>query len=142
MHGDSDVGRPKVRVLASPMTPTPEEVAEHNVCHVPHRAWCRHCVAGRGKADQHRTSEANGQVPALHTDYGFLGEKPEVEKIESGTVPFVVIKDGPPPAGTRWLGAHAVQSKGVQHEYSAKNVAQDIVYAGRAKFVFKPDGER
>ena len=103
MHGDSDVGRPKVLVLASPMMPTPEEVAEHNVCHVPHRAWCRHCVAGRGKADQHRTSEANGQVPTLHTDYGFLGEKRDVEQIESSTIPFIIVKDGPPPAGTRWV---------------------------------------
>ena len=99
MHGDSDVGRPKVRVLASPMTPTPEEVAEHNVCHIPHRAWCRHCVAGRGKADQHRTSEVDGQVPVIHTDYGFLGEKRDVEQIESSIIPFIIVKDGPPPAG-------------------------------------------
>ena len=37
MHGDSDGGRPKIRTLKSPMTPTPEEVEEHNTCHLPHR---------------------------------------------------------------------------------------------------------
>ena len=98
-------------------------------------------MAGRGKSDQHRASETDGQVPVLHADYGFLGEKPDVERIESKTVPFIIVKDGPPPAGTRWVDAHAVQSKGTQHEYSYKIVAQDIVHAGHAKFIFKSDGE-
>eukprot|EP00959_Pyramimonas_sp_CCMP1952_P187340 3917323-Pyramimonas_sp.AAC.1 len=69
MHGDADVGRPKLRVLASPMLPTPDEVAEHNACHLPRRAWRRRCVAGRGNADQHRASEVAGQTPTLHADY-------------------------------------------------------------------------
>ncbi|CAK0897778.1 unnamed protein product, partial [Prorocentrum cordatum] len=140
-HGDADVGRPKLRVLASPTMLAPDEVAEHNACHLPRRAWRRHCAAGRGKADQHRASEAAGQTPTLRADYGFLCEKHEVEKIESSTIPFIVVKDGPPPTGARWLDAHAAQSKGVQHEYSARIVAQDIVSTRRDRFIFKSDGE-
>ena len=98
-------------------------------------------MAGRGKADQHRTSEVNGQIPVIHTDYGFLGEKRDVEQVENSTIPFVIVKDGPPPAGTRWVDSHAVQSKGIQHEYSYKIVAQDFIHAGHGKFIFKSDGE-
>ncbi|CAK0909302.1 unnamed protein product, partial [Prorocentrum cordatum] len=102
-------------------------------------AW--HCVAGRGKADQRRASETDGQIPVLRTDCGFLGEKSDVEKIESKTVPCIIVKDGPPPAGARWVGARAVQCKGVQRECSCKIVAQVIIHTGRAKFIFKSDGE-
>ena len=35
-------------------TPTREEVEEHEKHHCPFRAWCRHCVKGRGTNSQHR----------------------------------------------------------------------------------------
>ncbi|CAK0843308.1 unnamed protein product, partial [Prorocentrum cordatum] len=79
-------------------------------------------------------------LATLHTDYGFLGKKTEVETLEKETIPFVVVKDGPPPMGARWLDSHAVQSKGTRREHSSKIVAQDIG-SGHGKFVFKSDGE-
>ena len=40
-----DGGEARVpRVLWEPGQPTCEEVREHNVIHLPYRAWCRHCV--------------------------------------------------------------------------------------------------
>ena len=143
MHdsAEADASRPKVRALPEPMLPTPEEVAEHNLCHLPHRTWCRHCVAGRGKADQHRRVEERPRKLMIHADYGFLGEKAEVDLIDERNIPFIVVKDGPPPTGTRWVGSHAEQSKGAQHAYSANVVAQDLVNAGYGDFIFKSDGE-
>jgi hypothetical protein len=112
------------------------------VSHMPYRSWCRHCVAGKGKADAHRSSgTASSTVPTVHMDYGFLGQKLTVERLERDTIPFVVVKDGPPPLGSRWVDSHVVQSKGVLHEYSAKVVAQDIVRSGYGNFIFKSDGE-
>ena len=34
------------RVASDPGRPTAKEIREHEVCHVPFRAWCRHCVRG------------------------------------------------------------------------------------------------
>ena len=39
------------------------------------------------------------------------------------------------------MDSHGLQSKGVQHPYSAAVVAQDLAEAGYSKFVFKTDGE-
>ena len=37
--------------------PTPEEVANHELTHLPFRSWCKHCVFGRAKADFHKKVE-------------------------------------------------------------------------------------
>ena len=56
-------------------TPTREEVEDHERHHCPFRAWCRHCVKGRGMNAQHRKkteSEENsiegGKVPRVSID--------------------------------------------------------------------------
>ena len=124
------------------MEPTELEIEEHySAGHVPHRTWCRHCIAGRGKADHHLTKDGRQQSHMLHADYGFIGDKRSVEEMDRENIPFVVVKDANPPAGTRWIDAHPVQSKGIKHEYQVQAVAADIVHAGYANFIFKTDGE-
>ena len=55
--------------LLAPGMPTAAEKARHEVDHCPYQAWCRSCVAGRGKADAHfrRESEEEG-VAYVATD--------------------------------------------------------------------------
>ena len=36
-----------------PQMPTPTERTRHEVDHIPCAAWCRSCVAGKGKDDGH-----------------------------------------------------------------------------------------
>ena len=40
--------------LAQPSQPTAREVSEHNLTHLPFRAWCRHCIRGKGLTAAHR----------------------------------------------------------------------------------------
>ena len=42
---DEDVSEEakKPEVLRDPGAPTPKEVEEHNVTHLPFRSWCPHC---------------------------------------------------------------------------------------------------
>ena len=63
----------------------------------------------REKADQHRSDGSTSTTATLHTDYGFLGTKMS-DRFDKDSLPFVVVKDGPPPQGTRWLDSHAMQS--------------------------------
>ena len=91
-----------------PMTPSRAEVAAHRLTHRPYRAWCPHCVRGKGRADQHRQSGQKGEfseIPKLVSDYFFIGQKRppgreerqrEEEAAEKeGQTPIIVIKDTP-----------------------------------------------
>ena len=40
----------EVRWLKEPVKPSPAEIAQHNVLHIPLRSWCKYCVRGRGKS--------------------------------------------------------------------------------------------
>lgn len=88
-----EMARP-VQVRA-PTDPTPAEVEEHeSTGHVQYRTWCRHCVAGRGVGQQHRTREEEARsqdgLPTIACDYTYMtanGEEDERAK------PILVIKD-------------------------------------------------
>ena len=72
-----DLGGQSLRPLRRPHEPTPEEVDEHNVHHANYRAWCPHCVAGKGKAEAHirLQSEREHVIPSLSMDYTFMGNE-------------------------------------------------------------------
>ena len=50
--------------------PTREEIRTHDVTHLPFRAWCPHCIAGRAKDEAHhdREEELRHQWE-VHFDY-------------------------------------------------------------------------
>ena len=52
---DDDHEGADARILPDPGEPTPSQVEDHRASgHIPYRAWCRECVAGRGTGEQHR----------------------------------------------------------------------------------------
>ena len=116
--------------------PTAAERARHKVDHCPYHAWCRSCVAGRGKADAHfrRESEEEG-VAYVATDYAFMGEKVEDDRMSDRCLPILVSKF----YNDRWVTSHVVEHKGAdewrwRHRTSFSAVARISVY--------KSDGER
>ena len=53
--------------LSQPPQPTPEEIANHRVSHIPFRSWCAACVEGRARSYAHKkhdTSHEEVSVPA------------------------------------------------------------------------------
>ena len=44
-----DLGRRILVKVADPKLPSAEEVAEHELTHLPYRSWCSHCVRGQGE---------------------------------------------------------------------------------------------
>ena len=57
--------------------PTREMMEEHVLAgHVPYRPWCEACVAGLGRAGQHRrtSSDREEEVPVVCMDYGCMGK--------------------------------------------------------------------
>ena len=124
--------------LLAPGMPTAAERARHEVDHCPYQAWCRSCVAGRGKADAHfcRESEEEG-VAYVVTDCAFMGEKVEDDRMSDRCLPILVHKF----YKDRWVTSHVVEHKGAD-EWATKVAAQDILLSGLKDFVKKSDGER
>ena len=74
--------------VAKPMRqtncPTPEEIALHELLHLPAATWCETCVKGRGREaphQDHRGCMLDSVLPVIQCDYGYLtdvGEEPVV----------------------------------------------------------------
>ena len=79
--------------LMAPGMPTSAERARHEVDHCPYQAWCRSCVAGRGKADARfrRESREDGvaHVAAYHA---VMGEKVVDDRMSDKCLPVLVLK--------------------------------------------------
>ena len=56
-----------------PREPTRLEREEHEISHIPPRAWCAHCSAGRTTRGAHRSSVEAPEHPILSMDYAYLG---------------------------------------------------------------------
>ena len=121
-------------VLRDPGAPTPKEIEEHNVTHMPFRSWCPHCVAGKAQERPHRKQERQSekQIPEIVFDYGFLGGKDDEQ-----TLAVQVARD----RRTQMLFAHVVPRKGMVHEHGANAMVKDIEKLGYKEVILKCDGE-
>ena len=79
---DADTGtatQKPPRVIPEPKQPSREEVARHNLTHLPYRSWCPHCVACRRSNNAHRTthSSEDRSLPIFVSDYAFVRQPGE-----------------------------------------------------------------
>lgn len=110
LDGDRGVRTP-LRVT-SPKKPSPEEVAAHELTHLPFRSWCSHCVRGRGRVADHRKQDGERGVDELHVDYCFMGSA------DSETRTILVAKH----IQTKALMGSVVPIKGASHEFPAMRI--------------------
>ena len=76
--GDAEQDAEPLRVARDPKLPSMEDIECHRCSHIPFRIWCRHCVLGRGRGDQHlRTTESS--IPIVGVDHFFI-EDDKVKK--------------------------------------------------------------
>ena len=83
--GDAEEEGQTQRPLRDPGMPTPQEVEEHNIAHIPFRPWCLHCLRGKGKDTPSRTVKggfAEDLVPRVRMDYTSLTESEYVDTAE------------------------------------------------------------
>ena len=124
VHGEMADDEGQVpNILASPGQPSKEERRKHDCTHIPYRAWCNHCVRGRGRNRAARNvcgsyNAAKGFVPRVHADYAFFSVNAKGEECEVGeqgsriTLKILVVKETM--CGSMW--AYAVQHKGYTME--------------------------
>jgi hypothetical protein len=137
--GDAEVAAEEARrptMRRAPVEPTTQEIAEHNLTHLPFRSWCPCCVAAKAKQWPHRKStvkeDAEETVPSVHMDYWFMRD---VEVAENVTV--INFKE----KNTKMYGAHVVRKKGTENEEAAR-IIKDIEKMGsKGKIIVKTDQE-
>ena len=107
--------------------PTLKERQEHERTHLPHRSWCRHCVAARASnpAQRGRTFptaiEEDKDTHQVSSDHCFMRNQPGME---SATI--LVSKD----RATRMVSAHVVPLKGAVLDWVIQQCALDLERLG------------
>ena len=112
-----------------PCTPSEMEVRTHNLTHLPFRAWCPHCVQGKGKASQHRT--LSERSPVIQVDYGFLTVPDSKEQITVMTAIDII---------TGLATASVVTSKGA-NLHAVTELKRFILETGRSFAFLQSDQE-
>ena len=111
-----------VRALRAPDDLTKDEIEEHEASgHGNYRAWCRACVAGRGRSDAHRAQDSGDH--ALQTaaiDYAYLGD-PTGDGDDKAS-PILVLKS----SHDRWASSEVYPARSVHNAWCAKRLAAEL----------------
>ena len=107
----------KPKLLRDPGAPSFEQIEDHNPTHLPFRAWCPACVAGKAKDKMHLKQKPEVQnVPVVVFDYCFLGTNDAKE-----TLPVQVMLD----TRTGIIFGHVVPRKGMIDEHGCDGMIKD-----------------
>ena len=142
--GEAEDMAPK-KIAPDPGMPSPEEIEEHEVDHVPYRRWCEECVRGRGTGEPHGPSDGAHIVPVVEFDYVFVTNKEvyrreelDDEAMKKAAVKILVVKDRKGKA----IFAHVVLQNGVDVDgYSVARLVDDIKWLGYTKLLLRSDNE-
>ena len=122
------------KTLRDPGAPTELEIGQHNVTHLPFRAWCPSCVEGKARDRMRKKQEDSGEkrIPEVVFDYAFMGAEGEDE-----TMAIQIARD----RRTKMVFAHVVPRKGMTHEHGAEEMLEDLKKLGYDEVILKCDGE-
>ena len=101
-----------------------------------HRSWCRACVAGRGRADQHPRDAGASAIPTVAVDYGYLENRADCPEGETPS-PVLVVKC----ALTKATFAEVQPCKGTAHPHCVFALVAILVALGHHHFTVKSDEE-
>ena len=135
--------------LPNPYQPTRSEYLDHCTTHFPYRAWCRHCVEGRGREFGHSQQAGWKDARAaavISFDYCVLADDSEVateeEFVAAGNkaVKVLVVRD----SQSKSLFAHVVPQKGIDDRGVAVQclvLVDDARWLGYSEITLKSDNE-
>ena len=148
--GDEDEEQAEARTpkrAYGPPRVSQRERDEHDATHMPFRAWCKHCVAGKARNQMHkRKGKDEGdedKTPRISMDYFFMSE----EDKKASKNPILVMVD----EQTKDKYARAVGQKGLgnlgEMDWLVKDMSTEMKVWGHAggeggTVILKSDGER
>jgi len=131
---EEQFGKRNPRKMLDPKLPTPSEVKEHCLTHLPYRNWCSHCVLGKGRAAPHfKRASREDSLPEIHCDYCFMST------VDQPLVTILMAKE----RETKMCMATMVPMKGGSIEFPARRVLAFLKEIGLegSDVVFKSDQE-
>ena len=133
--------------LPSVYQPTRSEYMDHCVTHYPFRAWCKHCLEGRGREfghGSHRGDKDERSTPVVSFDYAFISDVGEIttetefEAAGDGAAKMIVVRDGK----SESVFAHVVPVKGIDEKgFAVSSPVEDVKRLGYNKIVLKSDNK-
>ena len=129
---DGDEGK-EAKERRAPTKPSPEEVAKHDLTHIPRRMWCKVCAEADLQEDPHvksRVDHKDDGIPQVHMDY---------KELHKGKRPFLVLRER---ATGATFGMRCMQ-KGPGDEWAVKRCVEKIEQWGlaRVRLTVRSDGE-
>ena len=124
----------RMKKVGDPRLPSPKEVEEHNLTHVPYRNWCPHCIRGRGKDLDHRKAvEEDRKLREFSFDYCFPGDE------KGFRLTVLVGKE----RVTGMAMASVVPTKGTSGQFAVMKILEFVKECGgaEAEIVLKTDQE-
>ena len=115
--------------------PSPAEIAQHSLTHMPYKSWCMHCVAFRARADKHtQIKETTRTHSILSFDFCFTSRAAEEHKLCC-----LVAHD----EHTKWIQAWSVPSKGgtTARNFMATELTRLSAYLGHREITIRADPE-
>ena len=55
----------KAKAMMQPVQPTPQEIQQHNLTHMPYRSWCPVCIQSRGRQTSHQQQTSKQPVHTI-----------------------------------------------------------------------------
>ena len=129
--------------LPSVYQPTRSEYLDHCVTHYPFRAWCKHCLEGRGREfghDKSRGAKDERATPVISFDYCFISDVGEITTEDdyaaagAGAAKILVARD----SRSKSVFAHVVPMKGVDCKgFAVSSLVEDVLWLGYTRIALK-----
>ena len=121
--------------VPKPPMPTAEEVARHNLTHLPSATWCEHCVRGKGKEAAHfRRPEKERAV--VQMDFSYL-KADGSEAVEDPAEVVLTVVD----CQTGLCHAMSLPAKNFEKNYVVKTIKEFVAQLGHSSLAIRTDGE-
>ena len=118
-----------------PAMPTADEIARHNLTHLPSATWCEHCVRGKGKEAAHfRRPEKERAV--VQMDFSYL-KADGSEAVEDPAEVVLTVVD----CQTGLCHSMSLPAKNFEKSYVVKTVREFVAQLGHSNLAIRTDGE-
>ena len=120
----------RARGLRQPQQPTPQQIPEHNLAHLPHRNWCPICVQGKGRQDNYKKQQS--RQPVIQVDFAYIKSQQDPK-----TIPVLTAVD----VTTQLCRAVMVPDKPSMMDYMVNNLQAFVFECGRTQGILQSDNE-
>ena len=123
----------KAKAMTMPKQPTPQEIQEHNITHLPYRNWCPICVQAKGRQANH-TKQPTGtsRRPIVQVDFTYI--KTFCDKYPTPVLTAIDIQTG-------MAMAAMITDKHNQFTYAKTSLQAFLLECGRTEGILQSDNE-